>query len=332
MMTAKNGMYFLADVAKLVASGRPLLIAGDEALLDRVPRGNWIGGTIPYFMGEQGGLQSKEMLHVSVIDGAKGGYVGWYNTTTIDDIAADAPVNGLTVCILPAGSPIHEHYAKHAPDFEDMFMKPLGGWVAGVDLHDLGRVTPKVYNGATGQKSDRQAVALHVELPADKQAKVELLNLFQPLDAHTLLFDADGFTADECLIDGKRTNLARFITEHAIDTRMPLVADYNGLYVNVSIQSVDADSGHTRFYAPVFAGVEYFFASPVADYVASFDRAMADRKIDSVFSCNCILNYLYANLEGKKTGSLTGPMTFGEIAWQLLNQTLVWVRIVDRQG
>lgn len=330
MMNETKGMFSLAEVAELVASGRPILLAGDEALLDQVPRGNWIGGTIPYFMGDQGGLQSKEMLHVSVIHGAKGGYVGWYDTETIGDIAADGPVNGLTVCILPAGSPVHEHYAKHAPDFEDMFMKPLVGWVAGVDLRDLGRVTPKVYNGATGEKSDGQAVGLHIELAADKQAKVELLNLFQPLDAHTLVFDADGFSAGDCMIDGKQANLARFIAEHAIDTRMPLVADYNGFYVNVSIQSVDAESGNTRFYAPVFAGVEYFFAKPVADYVASFDQAMSDRNIESVFSCNCILNYLYAGLEGKKTASLTGPMTFGEIAWQLLNQTLVWVRIVDR--
>ncbi|WP_136418005.1 hypothetical protein [Herbaspirillum sp. ST 5-3] len=332
MMTAKKGMYSLAAVSELVTSGRAILLAGDEALLDQVPRGNWIGGTIPYFMGDQGGLQSKELLHVSVIDEASGGHVGMYDVSTIDRIATDGPANGLTVCILPAGSAVHEHYAKHGPDFDDMFMKPLVGWVAGVSLDDIGRVKPQVYNGATGQKSDCLAVAMHVELPANKQANVELLNLFEALDAHTLIFDADGFSAGDCMIDGKRTNLARFISEHAIDTRMPLVADYNGFYVNVSIQSVDAASGETSFFAPVFAGVEYFFAKPVADYVESFDAAMADRKIAAAFSCNCILNYLYANLEGKKTGTLTGPMTFGEIAWQLLNQTLVWVSIVERPG
>lgn len=330
MMAAKNGMYSLEAVAQLVAGGQAMLIAGDEALLDQVPRGNWIGGTIPYFMGEQGGLHSSEMMHVTVIDGVVGGYVGVYGVSNIGNIAADGPLNGMTVCILPAGSLVHEHYAKHAPDFDDMFMKPLVGWVAGVDLGELGRCTPKVYNGATGQKSDRHAVAMHLELPSDKQAKVELLNLFQAADAHTLVFDADGFAAGDCMIDGTRSNLARFIREQAIDTRMPLVADYNGFYVNVSIQSVDAASGKTSFYAPVFAGVEYRFASPVADYIGSFNQAMADRKIDAAFSCNCILNYLYAGLQGKKTGDLTGPITFGEIAWQLLNQTLVWVEIADR--
>ena len=48
-----------------------------------------------------------------------------------------------------------------------------------------------------------------------------------------------------------------------------------------------------------------------------------------VFSCNCILNYLYSELEGKKTGSFVGPITFGEVAYQLLNQTLVYLKIED---
>ena len=40
-----------------------------------------------------------------------------------------------------------------------------------------------------------------------------------------------------------------------------------------------------------------------------------------------MLNYLYAELEGKKTGSIVGPITFGEIAYVLLNQTLVHLLI-----
>ena len=53
-------------------------------------------------------------------------------------------------------------------------------------------------------------------------------------------------------------------------------------------------------------------------------------KADKVFfSCNCVLNYLYSNLEGKKVGSFTGPMTFGEIAYVLLNQTLVYLQVQD---
>jgi len=48
-----------------------------------------------------------------------------------------------------------------------------------------------------------------------------------------------------------------------------------------------------------------------------------------VFSCNCILNYLYSELEGRKTDPFVGPITFGEIAYQLLNQTLVYMEVHD---
>ena len=34
-------------------------------------------------------------------------------------------------------------------------------------------------------------------------------------------------------------------------------------------------------------------------------------------------------LEGKKTDPFTGPVTYGEIAYQLLNQTLVYLELVD---
>ena len=47
------------------------------------------------------------------------------------------------------------------------------------------------------------------------------------------------------------------------------------------------------------------------------------------FSCNCILNYLYSELEGKQTGPITGPITFGEVAYQLLNQTMVYLVFHD---
>jgi hypothetical protein len=67
----------------------------------------------------------------------------------------------------------------------------------------------------------------------------------------------------------------------------------------------------------------------VADYVKSFAASMPAGSVNTAFSCNCILNYLYADLEGKKTGSITGPITFGEIAYQLLNQTLTYLEILE---
>jgi hypothetical protein len=67
----------------------------------------------------------------------------------------------------------------------------------------------------------------------------------------------------------------------------------------------------------------------VADYAGAFrSRLSATDPAGVVFGCNCILNFLYGELEGQAIGGVQGPVTFGEIAYQLLNQTLVTIRIV----
>lgn len=134
----------------------------------------------------------------------------------------------------------------------------------------------------------------------------------------------------KCLVNGKETVFADYIAENNIDTKLPLVADYNSVLVNVSIKAVSEEDKTVDFYAPVFAGKEYRFASPVGDYAESFaERLKAFEDTKPVFSCNCILNYLYGELEGKTTPPFAGPVTFGEIAYQLLNQTLVYTEILD---
>ena len=109
------------------------------------------------------------------------------------------------------------------------------------------------------------------------------------------------------------------------------MADYYGALVNISFQSVDP-GGEVKFYAPVFTGIHYKHAKAVSNYAASFGEQLRKSNLDGqniVFSCNCILNYLYSELEGRKTDPFVGPITFGEIAYQLLNQTLVYMEVHD---
>jgi PAS domain S-box-containing protein len=121
-----------------------------------------------------------------------------------------------------------------------------------------------------------------------------------------------------------------YLAERRLDTRLPLVADCGGAAINVSFQSVDEQSGEVRFYAPVFAGVEYRHARPVGEYLRAFlDQTPSGLGDRLVFSCNCILNYVHSGLEGKKTTGFTGPITFGEVAYQLLNQTAVYLEISE---
>ena len=57
----------LNSTIERIEAGEFLIIAADEELLTQLPSGNWIGGTIPYFMGEEGGLVSKEHIFVNTI-------------------------------------------------------------------------------------------------------------------------------------------------------------------------------------------------------------------------------------------------------------------------
>ncbi|MGA3370410.1 MAG: hypothetical protein ABSC48_01480 [Terracidiphilus sp.] len=171
--------------------------------------------------------------------------------------------------------------------------------------------------------------ALHVSLPAGKMAELEIVNIFESGDGDVIRLEEAGFRVTECLVGGKRENLADYILRNGIQTEFPLVGDYNGCSVNVSFQNVDAATRAVDLYAPVFPGVDYRFARPVEDYSSAFALALAADDCEPAFACNCILNYLYGKLESKKTGSITGPMTFGEIAHQLVNQTLVRLNLRD---
>jgi tetratricopeptide (TPR) repeat protein len=327
--TPMSVVAFEGELAK--APDKLYAVSGDERLLARLPRGNWIGGTSPYLMtDEQGGLTTRDLLLVHELprDERVAPQISLYNDKTIARITEDAPPNGYTVLLIPAFSDVHLTYGKDAPTYKDLFSHPTVGWITGVYLDDLGKDKPKVFNGKTGEAFSDEALACHVSLPAGKAAAVEIVNIFERSDGPDIRFDTDGFAVTDCSIDGKRVNFARWLTQNEVDTQLPLIADYSGALINVSIQSVDQEAGRVVLYAPVFKGRTYRRAKPVPDYVQAFRSATAGMSRDVVFACNCILNFLYGKLEEAHVG-LPGPFTFGEIAFQLLNQTMVYCHVVD---
>jgi tetratricopeptide (TPR) repeat protein len=320
---------FRAELAK--APEKQYAVSGDERLLAQLPRGNWVGGTIPYLMTEeQGGLTTRDLLLVHQLprDERVAARVAVYDAKTIAHITEDAPRNGYTVLMIPAFSEVHLTYGKDAPGYKDLFSHPIVGWITGIDLKDQGEAVPKVFNGKTGEVFTDKALACHLSLPAGKAAAVEIVNIFERSDGPDIRFESDGFSVTDCWIDGKQTNFARWLTENEVDTRLPLIANYGGALINVSIQSVDEAAGKVALYAPVFKGRTYRRAKPLPDYVQAFRSATAGVSRDAPFACNCILNFLYGRLEGAHVG-LPGPFTFGEIAFQLLNQTMVYCEVVD---
>jgi len=317
--------------AAAINSGKSLFLAGDEGLLARLPKGDWIGGTIPYFMGQEGGVIAKDRVYIDEAPSFSSNcQISFYDEAELPRIPRDAPENGFSVLIIPSMSSAHISYAKNAPDYEGLFMKPIIGWIAGIHLDDLGKASPKVFNGKTGESSSVKAIAMHLALPPGKIASIGIVNLFKQGRGDVIDFEEEGFSVRDCLINGKKRNLSEYIIAGKVDTRLPLVADYNGTMVNVSFQSIDGKAGVASLYAPVFKGVHYRIAEPIGDYIKEFTAALPMKLQDLTFSCNCILNFLYSDLEGKKTGFITGPVTFGEIAYQLLNQTLVYLEIIDQ--
>lgn len=324
-------MYTVEQTKAAIESGKVLWLAGDENLLKQLPKGRWIGGSIPYFMTEDGGKTTRDHIFVTELDPtiARKIQIKFYNTGTIHNVAKDAPEDGFSIILIPAFTDLHLQYAQHAPEYEDMFIKPIAGWVTGLHLDDLGKVSPAVFNGGTGEMSTDNAVVMHVALKPGKAAHIGIVNIQKQGDGDTLEFPKTGFSVDTCLVNGVEQNFADYLLEHNVDTKQPLVADYSGAMINVSIQTIDKDKKTVSFYAPVFSGVEYKLAAPVSDYVKSFTSALPKLEHDVTFSCNCVLNYLYSELEGKQTAHMLGPMTFGEIAYQLLNQTLVYMVVED---
>ncbi len=325
----------VADVKRMIEAGRKLLLAGDEDALRQLPKGDWIAGTIPYFISaDQGGMVSRDMICATdITDIVASIEIVAYDQNGLARVYAEGPKHGFSFIVIPAASKTHLSFALNAPNYKDFGVRPLIGWIAGVHLSDLGKKTPKVLNGRTGDVLEEGALVLQAQLPEGKVAEIGIVNLFEQGDGDILTFNADGFAAKDVMVNGEKRNFAAYIVKNKLDTKLPLVADYYGALVNISFQDVDEVEGQVKFYAPVFSGIRYKHARPVTDYVKVFnDRLSKECAIDSnrvAFSCNCILNYLYSELEGKKTDPFTGPVTFGEIAYQLLNQTLVYLEIMD---
>ncbi|MEH3038641.1 MAG: hypothetical protein PGN21_01020 [Sphingomonas paucimobilis] len=326
-----RSLYSVADVAAMLSAGETLILAGAERLLAALPRGDWIGGTSPYFMtAEAGGAHDPDRIFVQRMPTiASVAWVGMLDRAALPDMAALGPDNGYTILLIPGQSDVHRDFALKGLEWPGMFRRPVVGWVTGVVGEAAATDRPKVFDGRSGRSSDEAAVVLHVALPDHAFARADIVNLFVPdMDGPVLTFGDDtGFTVEWTMVDGVPTRLVDHIAAGSIDTRLPLVADYNGAMINVATAAIDDVSGKVTFFAPVYPDIEYRFARPIENYARQFAEQLGNPRGEVAFSCNCILNYLYAELEGQKPGGIAGPVTFGEIAYVLLTQSMVYLVI-----
>jgi len=317
------------ETSKLITDGKLLHIAGTGELLKKLPKGKWIGGSTEYFMAKDGGKVSGDLLFVDEFPSEKSienFAIKSYDVQNIKNVTEDAFENGFSILIVPFDSALHKEYAQNAAGYNKMFMKIIVGWISGINLGKAGQ-TPLAVNGMTLEAFSDKAVALHLQTPEDKAVSVNIINIFeQDSNSPLIEFTEEGFSIKKCLVDGKETAFADYIAKNAIDTKLPLVGSYSGSGINVSFKSIE--DGVVNLYAPVFSGIKYRMAKTITNYVDSFNKRVSEHKeTKPLFSCNCILNFLYGELEHNKIETFTGPITFGEIAYQLVNQTLVYISI-----
>ncbi len=326
----ESKLYPIDEVKSLISQGHLLALAGDERVISKLPKGNWIAGTIPYFMDVDKALFTQEQVYVNKLaDASENFKIKSFNEDNIENILDDAFYNGFSFVIIPAFQEVHSAYSLKMPNVKNLYDNPVVGWISGIELNS--NDIPKVYNGQTGEEFEDSAVIAHVELPKNKMAQLDIVNIFSQDDkSPDIQFFIDSFEVVNCLINGEEKNLAEYITENNLDTKLPLIADYTGASINVSIKEVDAENGIVSFFAPVFANKIYKFAKPINNYVSEFEINVKQLEEKNEFSCNCVLNYFYGELEGKKINNVKGPITFGEIAYQLLNQTLVTLNIYEK--
>lgn len=90
-------------------------------------------------MAEDGGTISRDRVFVNEIEVfGETPTLRLHDVESLPQLCRNAPDNGYTMLVVPAFGPCHGSFAENASNYEEMYMKPLVGWVAGIHLDDLG--------------------------------------------------------------------------------------------------------------------------------------------------------------------------------------------------
>lgn len=318
----------LQEVTEMILTGKKLLVFGSDELLTQLPSGNWIGTTMPYFMTDKGGLMTTEELYVEDLTQ----YVAEvdirsYSSYEVLDILNDRKEHGFSYLLMPFNSKVSQNYAMTTLNHPDLYRTPIFGFIGGGIFEDLlSGTTPYTYNGSTGEKSSDRAMVMHVEIFSKYFATVDIVNIFKPdLSGDVIEFEESGYNVRNCYVNGKRTLLTDYFKAIDYDKRTPFMVDYGGAYLNASVLNINYHKGEVLFASPITTGRKYYRALDFEDYERAFEEALP-KNVNVVAGHNCLYNYFHGNFKGKKI-DIHGPFTYGEIAYKLLNQTLVYLRL-----
>ncbi|EJF52622.1 hypothetical protein SapgrDRAFT_0890 [Saprospira grandis DSM 2844] len=322
-----NQILTLEETCRLIQAGELLLIAASQELLDQLPAGQWLGGTIPYFMSEAGAEKDLDHLFVSNLSNlALKAEIKSYSAQEFEQLLADRPKNGFSYIAMPVFSEVHKAYAIEIGQYESLYDSPILGWVTGKDLEAKDEQFPAVYHGPTASCLSNKAVLMHIELPESQYAEIEIYNPYEQGQGDRIEFLENDFSAAEVLINGEKQNFAHYCRSNNIKGQLPLLANYSGALVNIDIERIEEN--RVYFYGPVSTDQIYYWAKEIRYSPNAFLDKMPHENAQTAF--NCISIYFNFQLNGVKLANYGGPFTFGEIAYLLLNQTLVLLYIQDK--
>lgn len=323
-------LYTKDEVNNFILQGKVMVLSADENVINQLPAGNWIAGTTPYFMDKEKGVFSKDLIFVDDFSEIAIDFkIETYNHESIKNLAENSFLNGFTVLILPLDTQVYSEFALKSLTYENIYRNPLVGYVAGFDFKDFGKAKSKIVNGLKSEVHENLAIAMHIALPNNKIARTEIINLDSILEnSAQIVFPKTSFSQSDCLINGEKANIAEYLIQIAYknEAPRPLIANTNGALINRDIKTIDIENKQVSFFSPVYADDIYYLTKAESDYQFRFNKYLNEYNQQPVYTTICVSYYLLGELEHKKIG-IEGIFAFGEIAYQLLNKTLVLLEI-----
>jgi hypothetical protein len=326
----ESKLYSKQEVIDFINAGRIMMLSGSENALKGLPAGKWIAGSTPYFVDGIGVYDNDKIFVNDFTIVAKNAKTVSYDVNDIEKIAVNGYDNGITLVCIPIDSEVYYSFANNSMRYEDIFKNPVVGFIAATKLEDYGKAKPYVADGADGKLDSEKAVVLYVELPEFLSARTEIEN-FDTIDEETpeIIFPKDGFVQSDCTIDGKPGNIADFF-ENVVKPKLggytQMITSQNGALINRDTKIVDTKKGETTFFSPIYAGDKYHLVKNGKDYLKMFNDSLSARRSDVVACFSCVSYFFGGNFTGKPVVK-NGNYAFGEIAYQLLNKTIVTLEI-----
>jgi len=323
----KSILYSLSDAQNLISNGFKGIVAADEKLLKQLPNGDWIGGTMPYFMSEEGGTVTKEKVLMSQLDPQiEINHINTYAEEELDKIFDEYPEWGVSFIIIPGLSNCAERYPTVVENNPKAFISPIMGWASGVLWEEVTEMTAKIIDGREGSLYNERVIVMHCDLPESITPQVGTINIIEPTGPK-IRFPEYSRELSDAIIDGKKGNIYDYIKSRDSSIAQAFVTNIRGEVINMSIKSINDDTKTISVWNPANPDYEYQHSDPIDNYEERFEQELKKLGGGISYNCNCLYNFLFGNLNGKKIGDITGIITFGEIAYLSLNQTFVYLTL-----